>query len=180
MSEFNELQQVKRMMFSMRNGIIADTLRKNGSPFRIIFGLLLPQLDDIAKNIGHNETIGNKLWENRSTRESMLLAPMLMDPQSFPVEKAIEWASETPTTEVTDILVHKLLRRIPQAYGIAIKMLESEDNMLHYTAMRLLWHQIAGHTAEVEEMAKQELKRNCQLTGNLARQIIEEIEFMRE
>ena len=36
----NEMQIVKRHFFAMRNGIIADTLRRAGSPYHIIFGLI--------------------------------------------------------------------------------------------------------------------------------------------
>lgn len=180
MDKFNEIQQIKRTFFSLRNGIISDTLRKNGSPFKIIFGLLLPQLDDIAKKIGYNERIGLTLWDNKSTRESMLLAPMLMNPAIFPVDKAIEWASEAPSSEVLDILTHKLIRHMPDSYEIAVKMAEAKNEKIRYAAMRLLWHHISDHTDVAESLAKSELERNTPLTRNLANQIIEEIEFMRE
>ena len=36
MTDFSRLQQVKRRFFAMRNGVIADTYRKAGSPHHII------------------------------------------------------------------------------------------------------------------------------------------------
>ena len=53
--EFKEqIRQIKSDFFSLRNGEIADTLRKAGSPYKIIFGLQMPQLEQIAK---HNQGI---------------------------------------------------------------------------------------------------------------------------
>ena len=53
MSEFNQIQLIKRRFFAMRNGIVADTIRKAGFDYRMIFGLNLPQLKDIAAELPH-------------------------------------------------------------------------------------------------------------------------------
>ena len=49
---YGPMQTVKRRFFAMRNGVIADVLRKGGSPFRTIFGLNLPQIAEIAADTG--------------------------------------------------------------------------------------------------------------------------------
>ena len=46
----------------MRNGIVADTLRKAGSPYRIIFGLNLPQISEIARVTGCNHEWPKRFW----------------------------------------------------------------------------------------------------------------------
>ena len=89
MSEFNKMQTVKRRMFAMRNGIIADSLRKAGSPFRMIFGLNLPQLDEIAADTGKDEELALMLFADRNNRESSLLAPMIMPEQCMTPELAL-------------------------------------------------------------------------------------------
>ena len=53
-TSFNEMQTVKRHFFALRNGVIADALRRAGSPFRIIFGLNLPQIAEIAMKTPHS------------------------------------------------------------------------------------------------------------------------------
>ena len=42
------LQQIKSRFMAMRNGIVADALRKGGMPHKVIFGLNVPQLSEIA------------------------------------------------------------------------------------------------------------------------------------
>lgn len=178
MSEFNRLQQVKRHFFAMRNGIIADALRRGGSPFKIIFGLNLPQIAEMALEYGPDIELAHRLWENRSTRESMLLAPMLIDPETFSPEEANKWLSEIPTPEVADNLCHKLLRRLPYAYDIAIKSMQSNDDMQHYAALRIFWHFLSKHPQEIRHIAESELNRKCKLTFQSAFQIIEELDFI--
>ncbi len=64
------MQQIKRRFFAMRNGVVADMLRRAGSPFHIIFGLNLPQIVEIASEIPETqrEAMADALWQNRSTR----------------------------------------------------------------------------------------------------------------
>lgn len=167
-------------MFAMRNGVIADALRKGGSPFHIIFGLNVPQLVEIASEFGFDEELAAQLWNNRSTRESLLLAPMLMDPQGITIERGLELASQAEVAEVADMLVHRLLRKSPAAWDLAVRLAGSDDVMLRYTAMRLLWHFIYQHTAEVRRLAEAEVAKKEAMTLRPASQIIEEIEFIDE
>lgn len=178
--EFNIMQLVKRRLFAMRNGLIADTLRKAGSPFKIIFGLNIPQIKEIADEFGFNMDLANRLWANTSTRESMLLAPMLMNPENISIERAIEMVKESPAPEITDSLCHKLLRLLPESFVIAQKLAEEEDDMSRYAAIRLFWHHIASHNQEIKAIADKEYNRNCRLTKLPAQQLLEEIDFLYE
>ena len=94
------MQTVKRRFFAMRNGVIADTLRSAGLPYKIIFGLNLPQIVEIAGDVPHKRELAEALWANNTTRESMLMAPMLIDPSSFSMEDARRWLDTVPTAEV--------------------------------------------------------------------------------
>ena len=139
--KYNRMQTVKRRFFAMRNGIIADTLRKAGSPFRIIFGLNLPQLVEIAGEMGKDMELASKLWANTTTRESMLLAPMLVDAGTFSIEQAREWIADIPCAEVSDILCHRLLQRMPDAWRLAESLSEEPVGKWNdYTALRLLFN----------------------------------------
>lgn len=164
----------------MRNGIIADTLRKGGSSFKIIFGLNIPQLVEIARNHGYDTELADALWQNRSTRESMLLAPMLLNPASFDVDQAHAWIDAVPDAEIADNLCHKLLRHLPYAYELAVGLAGSQSDLARYIALRLLWHFLPQHPAEIRAIADKEILRDCRLTLVPARQTIDELDFMEE
>lgn len=138
---YNPMQTVKRHFFALRNGVIADTLRKAGSPFKIIFGLNLPQIVDIAAETGTSPELAEALWANGTTRESMLLAPMIVDKNNFSEADARRWIAAVPAPEVADILCHRLLRHMPYAWSLAESLLEAPANDTErYTGLRLLFN----------------------------------------
>lgn len=136
--KFNRMQQAKRMMFAMRNGVVADVLRKGGSTFSIIFGVNLPQLADIARELGADRDLAERLWTNITTRESMLLAPMLVEADDFAEADARRWIETVPCNEVADVLCLKLLRHLPYATALVESYRHSDDKVLRYTALRLM------------------------------------------
>lgn len=64
MAEFNPMQQIKHQFYAMRNGAIADNMRRQGAPYRIIFGVNLPQLNEIARNTAKSAEMAEALWNN--------------------------------------------------------------------------------------------------------------------
>lgn len=154
---FNEMQTVKRRMYAMRNGVIADALRKGGSPFRVIFGLNLPQLVEIAAGMGKDIDIARRLWANTATRESMLLAPMLMPSEDFTMEEAVEWCRQVPACEVADILCHRLLRHEPYALELARLLIAEDGAMAHYTGMRLMCNIAPRYPDEARRVGEAEM-----------------------
>ena len=48
MTQFNKMQEVKHRLYAMRNGAVADYMRRMGAPYKIIFGVNLPHLSEIA------------------------------------------------------------------------------------------------------------------------------------
>lgn len=159
--KYRPMQAVKRHFFAMRNGVIADTLRQAGSPFRYIFGMNLPQLVETAEMTGKNSGLAEELWANRTTRESMLLAPMLMPTDEFTKEDALRWTADIPAVEVADILCHRLLRKLPFASEIVEALAaDPSDDMRCYTAGRLALNLIYTDRKTAEHAL--ELLKGCE------------------
>lgn len=173
---------VKRSFFAMRNGLLADTLRQGpASCFRIIFGLNLPQITEIARTVGYDRELADFLWANRTTRESLLLAPMLIDPASLTTADAIAMASEVPSPEVADILCHKLLRHLPDTGAIVTALIYDPVPLRRYTALRLMLNRVNRDNAPaLADAAAREAARNIPLTRNIARQAADEAAFLLE
>lgn len=133
----NEMQIVKRRFFAMRNGIIADTLRRAASPYHIIFGLNLPQLVEIAAETPHTVELADALHANASTRCSRLMAPMIHPLEEMTPDKALRWMEDVLCAEEADILCHRLLRRLPFAADLVAGSAD-EPKWLQYTRLRLL------------------------------------------
>lgn len=177
MTTFNEIQTIKRRFFAFRNGVIADNLRKSGSSFRIIFGLNLPQLKEIAAEISENAGIALQLWHNSTTRESMLLAPMIFPIGDLTDDIAEQFIESTPDAEVADILCHFLLKRADYRKIIS-DYADSENPMARYISIRLAWQLRRSDKSIAKTLAKNELARNETLTSRIARQLLDEVEFL--
>ena len=48
MMDKETIRQIKSDFFALRNGVIADKLRSAGCPYKIIFGLTVPQIESVA------------------------------------------------------------------------------------------------------------------------------------
>ena len=145
----------------MRNGIVSDTLRKAGSPYRSISGLNLPQLAEIARETGRDETLAAILRADDHTRESQLMAPML--------------------AERTRSLCLKLLRHIPDPVSTAIEWASSAPDAEHplrqYAGVRLMWNLIPLHSAVIRPVASK-VAESDGATAALASRLVEEIDFL--
>lgn len=178
MTQFNTLQQIKRDFFAMRNGALADKMRRLGVPYRIIFGLNLPQIIEISRRYRPDAAIAGQLWANTSTRESLLLAPMLYPRDEMDPDTAATWMAQCSTAEVADILCHRLLRHRPFALPLAQKFADSPRDIERYTALRLLFNLLPANIDYARSTATAELQRNNPLTASIARNMLDEIEYL--
>lgn len=130
---------IRKEFFTLRNGITADTLRKGGLEQKYIFGLLLPQIKDIAERFrpsGHEEAaeLARELWNDRECREARLLACHLMPASEISKEEALEWASGISTREEADIMAFRLTRYLPFASEMAERLEKSDEALQQYAA----------------------------------------------
>ena len=130
---------IRKQFYSLRNGMIADTLRKGGLKQKYIFGLQLPQIKEIASQFhrdDNNETaeIARFLWNARDCREARLLACHLMPPSLMTENEAREWADDVSTREEADILAFRLLRYVANNKSIIMWLNDSDSDLKKYTA----------------------------------------------
>jgi len=180
MTEFNRFQQIKREFFAFRNGLLADTLRRGGSPFKIIFGLNLPQIKEVASHFQPDRELASLLWENRTTRESRLIAPMLYPVDEMDKATALSWINDISTSEVADVAVHSLLKRLPYSKDMIAELMASENVWKRYVALRIMWSFLGDDVDWIEVLVKQEISRKDNVTLRVAMQLLDEIEFLKE
>lgn len=178
---FGKMQNVKRRFFALRNGDIAAVLRKSGSPYRIIFGLQLPQIVEVASATGTDAEMAERLWANDSTRESRLMAPMVADRTEFSPAYAKRWIASLMSVEETDILCHRLLRHLSFAPELVEEFAaDGNDDMRRYLALRLARNLVYNSPELARKVAGEELARNANMTKRLAAETLDEADFVLE
>ena len=134
-----DIKEIKKLFFTYRNGLIADTLRKAGMDYKIIFGLNVPQLSDISRRINEDrEKLAEELWNDSEVRESRLLACWLFNPENVSEERAMEMMHSVRTREEADILAFRLLRYLPFAKSLISETDTDSDNTLYGYAVEAL------------------------------------------
>lgn len=128
-------QILKQRFLAMRNGVIADTLRQAGMPYKVIFGLNVPQLAEIARSvISDREVLAQQLWDDREVRESRLLACWLFDTAIMPRKRARQLMEDVRTREEADILAFRALRNLPYASELVDELAGSSNPLTAYAA----------------------------------------------
>lgn len=162
---FSPMQQLKRALYAMRNGALADSLRRAGCPYRLIFGVNLPQLTEIATRFGPSESLAMELWRDNALRESALLAPMLFPADKLTPALARERIAVLQWSEDADILCFKLLRHTSFARQLAAELVQSPLQLRRYTGLRLYFNILASCPHEALEAARGELSRHDALSA---------------
>lgn len=133
---------MRQRFFALRNGLLADTLRKGGMTYKYIFGLQLPQLKAIADEFRpaspeEAAELARTLWADSECREARLLACHLMPVSEMSEEEALKWCDGLQTREEGDILVFRLLRHLPFAPDLIAELESSDSPLLRHAANSL-------------------------------------------
>lgn len=172
------IRQIKSDFFALRNGVIADKLRSAGSPYKIIFGLTVPQIESVAAKHPQSAELAEALWDNATTRESRLMAAMVYPVEDFTLDKARQWLAEADTNELVDMLCFRLVRNIDGAETLAFQLAAESETV--YAGLRLLMNLLVLRRLSNVDMAKEVAdgqKEEVGAVGRVARQIADEIEY---
>lgn len=166
-----ELRDIKFRFFTLRNGLLADMLRKQmASNHKVIFGLNLPQIKEIAKDA--DPKFAQELWADKDCRESRLLAPMLMEPTA----EALQMLHEMQTPEEADVACHALLRRCPGALEAAVEAAKSDDAMTRYAGLRLMMNLMPDAASQANSLLYSIAFHP--MTDGVVRQLRQELEYV--
>ena len=114
----NLYKKIKRDFFSLRNGILADSLKKSYSQDKIIFGLNAPQFMDLAKFYPKNLELAGTLWNDKQCRESRILSLYLMPSEIIDKTAVINMIKDVDSYEEAEIMAFRLLRHLPFAKAL--------------------------------------------------------------
>lgn len=180
MVDNEQIRAIKSEFFALRNGEIADRLRRAGSPYKIIFGLQLSQLDAMAARLHKSTELADALWQNTSTRESRLLAVLVYPLDSLTRQVAADMLAQADTRELVDLLCFKLVRNLPDAEVLVGELCTTDVYAALRLAMNLLCLQKLENLDSVYALAQAELANRESTCRIVARQVVDEIDFLRE
>lgn len=169
------IRYIRKQFFAYRNGIVADTLRKNGDPHHLIMGCQMTDVATIARTISPDKHLAEALWADSKHRECRMIAPMLYPVADMDKTTALRWAGDVECEEIADILCHRLLRKLPFASEIADELFHTESPFANYTRLRLLLNLIMMNKVVKTPQLKARLLSDLQSATSKTRTIITSI-----
>ena len=120
------LSEIHRRFRLAMNGVVSTSMRAKGMPYKVNFGVSLPQMKQIAARYTPDAALARRLW-SEDIRESRLLATFLMPHADFPDDEALRWMRQANTPELSDFLAMNLLQHLPRAGELTLRAIESSD-----------------------------------------------------
>lgn len=155
------VREIKGKLRLFMNGVLSQSLREKGLKYRLIFGVELPRLKEIAAGYEESHDLAQALWKE-DIRECKILAAYLQPTDSFAPELADFWMESISNTELADYVCMALFRRLPYASQKAFQWIASENRMEAYTGFRLMSHLFTLLRAEMNERSRNEFLDQAQ------------------
>ena len=148
--------EVKKELRAAMNGILSAQMRQAGMPYKLIFGIELPRLQEIAREFTPDHSLAQALW-HENIRECKILAVLLMPPDTMYPEIADIWVEEMPTAEIAQICSMHLLSRAPWSAELAFQWIATNSTMRQLCGF-LIIARLLQQSVELNERAKMELR----------------------
>ena len=126
------LQKIYTALRLSMNGIISTSMREKGMSYRLIYGVTIPKLRQMAQQYSADKTLAETLWAE-DVRELKILATMLYPPTDFTKETAEKWVREIPYQEIREQVCRNLFQELSFADALVQEWAENEDVEIRIT-----------------------------------------------
>lgn len=119
------------------NGVASTSMRQKGMAYKVNFGLLIPQIKELAGNYEKNAELAGSLWKE-DTRELKILATLLYPTDEFTEKLANEWVGQVSNQEIREQVSFNLFQNLPYASKLSVEWGRSEKKDIRATGYWLL------------------------------------------
>mgnify|MGYP004699601611 FL=1 len=132
-----QLRHIKRSLRGVMNGPVSASMRDKGLAYKVIFGVELPRLQQMAADLPHTYELAAALWKE-NIRECRLLAGMLMPTERMDADLATLWVEQMQYAEEAECTVLHLFSHEVWASVKAYEWIASDNEMFQLCGYLLL------------------------------------------
>lgn len=160
-----EVEWVKNQVRLHMNGATTSQMEQRGIHYRVNYGVAVPHLMQLAKRIPVSYELAERLWF-LETRETMLLAAMLVPAEAMTVARCKEWAAKINNKDLVERSAMYLWGRLDVLDALLNEWLASPNEYLKATALYAMGRQSklledgqlkAGRVIDVMEQSHNQL-----------------------
>ena len=131
------IEQILKRLEAKRNDKSVEGMKKFGIVTKNVYGVSVPELRKIAREVGKSHKLALKLWEIDS-RETRILASMVDEPNKVTEEQMENWAKDFDNWEICDQVCQNLFVYSKYAIKKAIEWSEREEEFVKRAGFTLM------------------------------------------
>ena len=156
------INKIKADLRAAMNGVAAARIRESGMGYRLVYGVEIPRLREIAEGYTPDRHLAQELW-GENVRELKMLAIMLFPPKEMYRDRAMMWIDEIrpEQAELAGLLAMHLLA--PQEYAADLAFcLIADENEVRQLCGYLTMGRLIMQGAQLAPHAEAELRDQAQ------------------
>ena len=123
-----KLRNIRKRLRLAMNGVISTSMRQKGMNYKLIFGVPIPEIKQIAKEYELEAGLAQALWEE-DVREMKILATLLYPAKQLSFSEALQWAREIPYPEIAEQCCNNLFSEMEKASDLALGLLRKRIHL---------------------------------------------------
>ncbi len=134
-----DIDEILNNLKALSNSENIEGMAKFGINPEKVYGVKIPVLRKMAKEIGKNHDLAHKLW-NLGIRETMILATMVEEPSLVTEEQVEEWVTSSDFNywEIVDQSCMNLFDKTSFAYDKCLKWTKREEEFIKRAGFALI------------------------------------------
>ena len=156
--------EIKQKLRLNMNGVASGSMREAGIGYKLNFGVRIPDLKQIASEIGKDAELAAALWKE-DIRECRMLAALVYPYEQFLPDLADLWIEQIEFPDLAEVCSMYLFSKMQGASEAAFRWIASENNVARYCGFLTLAHLLRGDR-EMGQRYVQELKDQAQAAIN--------------
>ncbi|MFC2168542.1 DNA alkylation repair protein [Acidobacteriota bacterium] len=132
-----DIRKVLAKLADLADPIAVEGMARFGITAKCIYGVSIPNLRKMAKEIGKDQTLSLKLW-NYESRETRILAAMVGEAVKVTKEQMDTWVADFDSWEVCDQVIMNLFEKTTYAYSKAFEWYKREEEFVRRSGFVLM------------------------------------------
>ena len=144
-----EYKEIIQQLKSLSNPVAIAGMKRFGIQTKNTFGVSIPHLRKIAKQIGKDHPLAQRLWTS-GIHEARILASMVDDPKVMTEKQMEKWVKDFGSWDVCDQCCSNLFDKTSLAYRKAVQWSERDEEFVKRAGF-VLMAVLAVHDKEMSD-----------------------------
>ena len=139
-----QLEQILEQLKALSDPKAVEGMARFGINPENTYGVSIPNLRNMAKQVGQNRQLAQQLWDSQ-IHEARILASMVDDPQQVTDEQMENWVEDFDSWDVCDQCIMNLFEKTKFAYEKAVEWSSRKEEFVKRAGFVLMARTAVSH-----------------------------------